>query len=443
MDRLFTQKLLKWKNSSARKPLIVKGIRQAGKTYSITEFGQKYFPRMHYINFEKNSHFSKIFEQDLNPARIINELSFALDTPIFPSYDLLFFDEIQACPNALTSLKYFQENLPQLALCSAGSLLGVYLPPTSFPVGKVDILKVFPMCFEEFLLALNDNRSIDFIRDLNQKSVIPEIIHNHIWQQLKLYFIVGGLPEVIQIFKDNKTNLFTAFDLVRKKQRELIFAYNADMAKHSGKVNAMHLDRIWKSVPAQLAKTQDGSAPKFKFKGIIPGITRYSRLVNVIDWLEAAGLIIKAYIINKGELPFSAYAKENAFKLYMADIGLLGALSDLSPETILNYDYGTYKGYFAENFVAQEFHCAGALNLYSWQENHAELEFLQDIYGKIIPFEVKSGWITKSQSLRTFASKYPTAYKVIMSAKSLYIDKKNHTHYYPLYLAGFLPLPDE
>ncbi|MCK4609051.1 MAG: ATP-binding protein, partial [Gammaproteobacteria bacterium] len=411
MKRLFIKKLIEWKDAEIRKPLIVKGIRQSGKTYSITAFGKNHFPNMHYINFEKDGRFAKIFEADFNPIRIIDELSFALDTAINITTDLLFFDEIQACPKALTSLKYFQEDMPELALCSAGSLLGVHLSTESFPVGKVDLLKVSPMSFEEFLMALDDNKSIEFLCNISIQSTIPEIIHTHIWQQLKLYFIVGGLPEVVQTFKNNQTNLYTALELVRKKQTELILAYNADMAKHSGKVNAMHLDRLWKAIPAQLAREQDGSATKFKFKGIIPGINRYSRLAGAIDWLEAAGLVIKTHIVNSGNLPFAAYSKENAFKLYVADVGLLGALSELTPQTILAYDYGTYKGYFAENFIAQEFQCSGVANLYSWQEGRYEIEFLRDIQGQVIPIEVKSGWVTKTHSLNIFAEKYKSSYK--------------------------------
>jgi predicted AAA+ superfamily ATPase len=440
MKRIFTEKLINWKNSKTRNPLIVKGIRQCGKTYSISEFGRKHFSQMHYVNFEKDGQFAKIFEPDLNPERIITELSFILDNPINVTTDLLFFDEIQVCQRALTSLKYFQEEMPKLALCAAGSLLGIQLSPTSFPVGKIDLLKLYPMSFAEFLMALNDNKSLNFLNELYIHSKIPDIIHAHIWQQLKLYFIVGGLPEAVKIFRDNKTNLYTTLELVRKKQEQLIFAYNADMAKHSGKANAMHIDRVWKSVPAQLAREQDDSVSKFKFKNIIPGINRYSRMADTIDWLQAAGLIIKVHITNSGNLPFTAYSKENIFKLYMADIGLLGALSQLSPKIIINYDYGTYKGYFAENFIAQEFYSSGVDQIYSWQEARAEVEFLRDIQGNVIPIEVKSGRITQAKSLKVFATKYNPIYRVIMSGKSLQIDKTNNIHYYPLYLAGWFPL---
>jgi uncharacterized protein len=443
MRRLFTEKLIQWKHAKPRKPLLVRGLRQVGKTYSLQEFGKQYFRNLHYVNFERDGRLSEIFVADLNPRRILQELSFILNTTIDVTQDFILFDEIQACPRALNSLKYFQEELPQLALSSAGSLLGVYLSSEPFPVGKVDMLKVYPMSFIEFLLGIGDDRSVDFINQLNNNSKIPEIVHAHLWRQMKLYFIVGGLPEVVHIFRDNRDNLPAAFELVRKKQEELILAYNADMAKHAGKVNSMHLDRVLKAVPSQLARAQDDSAAKFKFKGIVAGINRYSRLAGVIDWLEAAGLIIKSYSVNCGELPFAAYTKENTFKLYLADVGLLGAMSGLSPVTIFNYDYGTYKGYFAENFVAQEFCSSGVGHLYGWQEGHAEVEFLLDINGKAIPIEVKSGRVTRAKSLQIFADKYQPPYRVILSGNNMHIDMAHKFQQYPLYLAGKFSLDPE
>lgn len=436
MKRNFIEKLICWQQSKSRKPLIVKGVRQVGKTYIISEFGNNHFPKMHYVNFEQNARFSTIFEHDFNPQRIVDVLSFVLDSVININDDLLFFDEIQACPRAVTSLKYFCEQMPQLAICAAGSLLGVHLAPEPFPVGKVDMLHLFPMSFIEFLEAIDDTKSVSFIKNIDRKTRISEIVHAHLWQQMKLYFIVGGLPEAVQTFKDNKDNLYNALQLVREKQKNLIVAYDADIAKHSGKINAMHISRVWHSVPAQLAREQDVSSSRFRFKDVVPGIERYSGLVGAIDWLVAAGLIFKVPIVNMAELPFNAYTKENIFKLYMADVGLLGALSDLNPKTILDYDYGTYKGYFAENFVAQELICSRNVDLYSWQQNRAEIEFLLDIEGDVIPIEVKSGNITRAKSLTIYVDKYRPKYSAIMSGKSFYVDEQHARHYYPLYLAS-------
>lgn len=440
MKRKILTLLKQWKNKKDRKPLILKGVRQVGKTYVLKEFGSTCFPKYHYVNFEKEPALESLFQQNLDPKRIINELSFHLDTTINIQQDLIIFDEIQACPKALTSLKYFQEEMPELALCAAGSLLGIHLNSESFPVGKTDFMNLYPMDFEEFLLAMDDEKSVNFLDNISLNSTIPELIHQHLWGQLKEYLIVGGLPEVVSVFRENKQNLFDAFQKVRSKQEALVSAYYADIAKHSGKVNAMHIDRVWQDVPHQLARSQDDSVRKFKFQGIIPGINRYSRLVNVIDWLEGAGLVIKVQVAHSAQLPLAAYTKENAFKLFLFDIGILGAMSNLSPKTIFEHNYGTYKGYFVENFVAQEFLATVQKQLYSWQEGTDEIEFLREIDGAILPIEVKSGIVTKVKSLKVFAKKYSPLYLTIMSANNLYVDPVIGIYRYPLYLAGKFPL---
>jgi predicted AAA+ superfamily ATPase len=240
----------------------------------------------------------------------------------------------------------------------------------------------------------------------------------------------------VRTFSEKKDNLYEAFKAVRGVQNELILAYLADMAKHSGKVNAMHLDRLWRAIPEQLGKSQDGSVKKFTFKDAVAGVNRYDRLAGVIDWLEKAGIIIKVLIVNSGKLPFSAYSKENTFKLFCFDVGILGALSNLEPGEILQQDYGSYKGYFAENFVAQELHCHGEKQLYSWQENTAEVEFILQEDGKAIPIEVKSGGVTHTKSLQIFATKYHSPYRVILSAKPIQINEQSGVFRYPLYLAS-------
>lgn len=439
MKRNLITQLTKWAHSADRKPLLLNGVRQVGKTYLLRQFAAANFPRTHYFNFEKDAALHVIFESNLAPERILNGLRFYADCDIDEKKDLIIFDEIQACPLALTSLKYFQEEMPALQLASAGSLLGLSLGAGSFPVGKVDMLTLHPLSFYEFLMAMDDEKSLAILQDINFQTTMPEIAHRHLWEQLKLYFVVGGLPEAVNVFLKNKHNLYTALQKVRDKQQELIAGYYADIAKHAGKINSMHIDRVWRAVPSQLNTAHEGGAEKFTFKNIIPGINRYSRLVNVIDWLEATHLIIKVPIINNAALPLSAYSKENTFKLFMFDVGILGAMSDLSPNTILDYDYGTYKGYFAENFVAQMFLMSGVKQLYSWRENQAEIEFLRDIDGEIIPVEVKSGWVTKAKSLAVFSEKYKPRYRVIFSAKNLYCDSALKTHYYPIYIAEKWP----
>ncbi len=433
MKRLILKDLVEWKEAKKRKPLILTGVRQVGKTYILKEFGAHHFLAHHYVNFEKEPHLFKLFEENLKPERIIEELSFYLDTPIDIQNDLVIFDEIQACPKALTSLKYFHEDMPSLALCGAGSLLGVHLGPVSFPVGKVSLLNLSPMSFVEFLMAIDEERSLKAL----ESQQISELVHEHLWHLLKHYFIVGGMPEAVQTYCDHKESLYEAFTKVRETQDNLLAAYFGDMAKHAGKTNAMHIDRVFRSIPTQLEKQMEGGAAKFKFKGVVPGITHYQRLASAIDWLVAAGLAIKVHIVGSGEVPLYAHSKENAFKLLLFDIGMLGSMSGLSPKAILDYDYGSYKGYFAENFVAQEL--LGSMNkpLFSWVEKNAEVEFLIEIEGEVIPLEVKAGKVTKTKSLHQFAEKYHPKNQVILSARSL--STTGTKRYYPLYLAGLLP----
>lgn len=435
MERLIFKDLLNWKVKRGRKPLILDGARQVGKTFIISEFG-KQFHDFHVFNFEKRPELSLIFDRDLDAKRIILELALFQNRPINLDSDLIFFDEIQECPKALTSLKYFCEDLPQTAVCSAGSLLGVHLGSHSFPVGKVDMLKLWPMNFEEFLMSIGENMAVDAMRSVEDNG-FPAVLHDRLFGLLKHYFIVGGLPEAVQIYADQKDDYVTAFNKVRAKQEELCKAYVADMAKHSGKVNAMHLERLFRAIPEQLSKEQDDEVSRFRFRGVIPNVKEYSRLAGVIDWLHKAGLILKVSIANKALVPFSAYCKENLFKLYMFDVGILGTVSKLSPQAILGYDDGSYKGYFAENFVVQELNVRGFGPLYSWREGTAQLEFLLEENAKVIPVEVKAGNTIKAKSLKEFAKKYHPPRQIKISGKPMQVSNDGQVYNYPLYLAGF------
>lgn len=436
MKRLFLEKLIHWKNKSGRKPLILKGVRQVGKTFLLQHFGKEHFPAFHYLNFEKEEKLSRIFDSNLDPKRLLSEIELFLSQKIDKNNDLVIFDEIQVCPKALTSLKYFHEEMPELALASAGSLLGIHLGPVSFPVGKVDTLTLYPMSFTEFLIALGETQAVEFLDGLTIETKIPEFLHEKLWNTLKLYFIVGGLPEAVSTFCRHQESLYDALEQVRLKQYDIVNAYYADMAKHSGKENSMHIERVFRSIPIQLAKVQDGSAKKFTFKDVIPGVNRYSRLVGPIDWLEACGLILRVPICHSAQLPLLAYTRENEFKLYIFDVGILGAMSGLAPKVIYDYDYGSFKGYFAENFIAQEFLCAGFKKLYGWSEKNSEIEFLQEMEGKIIPVEVKSGLATQAKSLKVFRDKYSPSYGWIFSAKNLSINESRDLIRSPHYLAS-------
>lgn len=442
MKRNLYQDLLLWKQKKDRKPLMLYGARQVGKTFLLEEFGKQEFPRTHRINFEKTPKACSIFEPDLNPKRILSDLALLLNEKISIKEDLVIFDEIQMCPKAITSLKYFCEDLPELALCSAGSLLGVHFAPASYPVGKVDVMHLFPMSFEEFLKALGEGGFVDRISKLDLDTGLPEAIHEKLFYLLKVYFVVGGLPEVVKTFSEIKEDVVGAFQEVRNKQRALIATYLADMAKHSGKTNAMHIQRVWSSIPLQLARSLDGESSKFVFKGVIPNVNRYQQLVGALDWLQAAGLVLKVSIVEAPVIPLKAYTKENTFKLMLFDVGLLGALSDLRPEEIMQYEYGSYKGYFAENFVAQEFAAQYQEPLFSWHRASSEVEFLRNIGGEVVPFEVKSGSATRSKSLASFHERYKPEVMVILSGRSLEPNRGRKKQHYPLYLAARTPFKD-
>lgn len=291
------------------------------------------------------------------------------------------------------------------------------------------------MSFDEFLLGVgNELLSANLMKFDN----FSDTFHQKMWEFLKHYFIVGGLPEVVKTYRNNKDNFYIAFEKVRKKQDDLIKAYQADMAKHSGKQNAMHIERLWRNIPRQLAREQEGRDTKFIFKGVIPGIKGFARLSGIIDWLEVAGLIIKVPLLKKAESPLTAYAVENNFKLYVFDIGMLGALSRLSAKSILDYNYGSYKGYYAENYVAEALQSQFISNLYYWKGRTSEVEFIFEKEGEIIPVEVKAGKIIQSKSLNIFSQKHSIKKQFVISARKYSHNRIKNRFYIPLYLSGKL-----
>jgi predicted AAA+ superfamily ATPase len=406
MERLLYQRLLAWKTSNYRKPLLLQGARQVGKTFLLKEFGRREFKQVHYINFEKRRDLDFLFKETFDTKRIIENLSLILDKEIDIKTDLLIFDEIQECPGALTSLKYFNEDMKELALCCAGSHIGVSLNVKSFPVGQVDFLNLFPMNFEEFLVALN-KRKAALLAEFSSKTVIPEVIHRQLWQDLKVYYITGGMPEAVKRYIDLKENPYEAFKNVRSVQQAILQGYRSDFAKHAGKENAAHINRVFDNIPVQLSKNIDDSVSRYRFKGVIPNKSKFVQLEGPIDWLLKSGLIIKVFIVDTPAVPLKNYKNENIFKLYLGDTGLLGCMTDLTFDSILNQDYGRYKGYYAENFTAQEFVAAGSsgtgsCELFSWTGKNSEIEFLKVIDNEVIPVEVKSGQRTKAKSLLVY-----------------------------------------
>lgn len=439
MKRSISEKLAKWAVSRNRKPLLLQGARQIGKTYSLRAFGAAQFERAHYVNFEGHEDFMSAFNGSLKPEKILRDLELLLETSINPKSDLLILDEIQNCSRALTSLKYFSEDLPGLAICAAGSLLGVRMGASSFPVGKVDALRMYPMAFEEFLDAVYDSTLVNAFKATKPGVPLSQTLHEQLWQAFKSYLVVGGMPAAVAAFAAiRRDDEAAAFQEARRIQLLLLDHHAADMARHCGKENSMHIERLWRNVPAQLARDTNGSAPKYVFKGVLPGIKGYERLSGVIDWLEAAGLVIRVPIVNSGLLPFSAYSKENTFKLFVFDIGMLGALSNLPVKTLLDYSFGSYKGYMVENAVVQEFTASGRTGCVCWREGTAEIEFLTVIGESVIPVEVKSGHVTQAKSLGVFAKKYNPPFCVVMSARNAGFNEESLRRYYPLYLASQL-----
>jgi predicted AAA+ superfamily ATPase len=441
MKRHIIKHLEHWKHCSQRKPLILRGARQVGKSYSVKEFASKNFKQFIRIDFllQKEVHLIFSPELSLDPKRILNDIGFLLNIEINRDSALLFFDEIQESPGALASLKYFQEQMPELALIAAGSYLGIMVNENSFPVGKVDFLSMYPMTFDEFLMAYNPNLYSQYNSiDILESSKIDPLYHQKLMEVWKRYLAIGGMPEVVSSYIENHSiNELMAATAARKIQRQLLTGYKADFAKHSGTVNAGHILSVFDSVAIQLSKSYDEEVGKFLFIGVIPKQKGFDRIRGPLTWLAKSRLVIKNYIANKAEHPLKAYTEENRFKLFFLDVGLLNASLEIPVEAILGNQLGSYKGFIAENFVAQELVYKSETNLYSWAEGKAEVEFLW-ISGKdIVPIEVKSSAKSaRAKSLDSFIAKYnpPLAYKV--TAQNRGYDPKRKMMTIPIYLTG-------
>lgn len=433
MKRKIINDLIDWKKNKDKKPLILKGARQTGKTYILQFFGAEYYPDYHYFNFEKKGGIADIFRMDLNPIRILDELSLFQEKTINKNKDLIIFDEIQDCPQALKSLKYFSEDLPGVNICSAGSLLGLQLSTESFPVGKVEFLHLFPLSFEEYLWAIENPLLEDVFYKAIKEKEISITAHTKLLEKMYSYFITGGMPGVIS---KNRIIDQASFLKIRKIQSDLITMYESDFAKHSGKNNSMHIVAVLQNIPKQLSKTQDLSTSRFRFNNVIPGKKGYAALQGPIHWLCSASLIHKVSIANHSEIPILAFTTDNIFKCFLFDIGILGAMLNLPPGELMHQDYGITKGYFAENYVLQEL-IASNNQITSWKERNSEIEFLfQSKEGSIIPIEVKAGLRTQAKSLKQYFLKYQPERAVIISTNPLRYKKNEAIINIPLYLAG-------
>jgi len=411
MERKIEKELLAWKSRSNRMPLVIYGARQVGKTYTALTFGKTHYKNTVYFNMEGSAEVAAIFERDLDPVRIIKELSVKSGQTIFKGDTLIIFDEIQASERALTSLKYFCENEPDYHIIAAGSLLGVALnrEKYSFPVGKVNMLHLYPLDFEEFLWATGNRELGELIREAYD-TFTPLSLHETAMDLYKTYLVVGGMPIAVAEYVGTQD-----FDFVTAAQKTLNDAYIADMAKYASPQETTRIMAAWASVPAQLAKENR----KFQYKVIKSGARAYE-YETPLDWLRSAGMIHKCIRITEGKLPLSAYADNSSFKVYMMDTGLLCSKLEIAPAMILNGPaaFDGFKGALAENYTMQSLVINGFTPYYWSSPGKAELDFVfQDKEGNIVPLEVKSADNVRAKSLRTYIAAYKPPYAIRVSTR--------------------------
>jgi predicted AAA+ superfamily ATPase len=412
MERKIVKDLLAWKNNPEKLPLLLQGARQVGKTYTLLSFGKQCYKNVAYFSMEESTEIPAVFERDLNPVRIVRELAALSGQTILPEETLLIFDEIQACEKALTSLKYFAEQVPQYHIAAAGSLLGVAMKREkfSFPVGKVDMLHLYPMDFEEFLWAVGKKDICSLIREA-YNDFLPFSLHDTAMDLYKTYLAIGGMPRVVQEYVNKKD-----FDFVVAIQRTLNDSYIADMAKYATPGETTRIMAAWASVPAQLAKENH----KFQYKVIKSG-ARAKEYEVALDWLNAAGMINKCIHITEGKPPLSAYAENEAFKVYMVDTGILCSKFDIAANVVINtpHSFDGFKGALTENYICQALVCNGITPYYWSSQGKAEVDFVfQDRQGNIIPLEAKSADNVRSKSLRSYRDIYKPDYSIRVSAKN-------------------------
>lgn len=412
MERKMSKKLLDWKNNKEKTPLILYGARQVGKTYTILSFGKENYKNVAYINFEDNTEISKIFEQNLEVERITQELSVKLGITILEEDTLIFFDEIQACERALTSLKYFAESKKKYHVVAAGSLLGIAInrQKYSFPVGKVKMLTLYPLDFEEFLWALDKKDLANMIRQAFSEDK-EFSLHSLANQYYRLYLAIGGMPRAILEYKEKQD-----MDFVTAILKDINNSYIADMAKYATSTETTKIMAVYNIISAQLAKENK----KFQYKLIKSGARAYE-YETAINWLNASGIINQCTKIKEGKLPLLAFIEPESFKIYMSDVGLLCNKFGIPTNIVIveNDNMNDFKGALAENYVCNSLVQCG-LKPYYWESNgKAEVDFVvQDKEGNIIPIEVKSSIHTRSKSLNVFKSLYKIPYSIRISTKN-------------------------
>ena len=399
MYRIAIEKLYKWKNSKRRKPLIIEGARQVGKTWLMKEFGKQAYADTVYINFDSNSRMADLFSADLDTDRLIMGLELYAGLKINPENTLLIFDEVQEVPRALASLKYFYENAPQYHIVCAGSLLGIALHQgTSFPVGKVDFLKLYPLSFSEFLMATGNERFAELLKNQDYE-MITSFKQTYI-DALKHYYFVGGMPEAVQSFAESKD-----FNEVRAIQKRILAAYEQDFSKHAPNEIVPKIRMLWNSIPSQLARENK----KFVY-GLVREGGRAREYETAIMWLSDCGLVHKVSRVNAAGIPLKAYEDLKAFKIFIVDVGLLGCMTGLRQRTLLDGDdlFVEFKGALTEQYVCQQLKTIEDLGVYYYTNDRGscEIDFVVDTGEQIVPIEVKAETNLRAKSLKTYRERF-------------------------------------
>ncbi|MBT9777908.1 AAA family ATPase [Clostridium sp. MCC353] len=397
MERLILERLLKWKNSSYRKPLILKGVRQVGKTWVLKEFGRRYYENTAYFNFDEHEEYKQFFETTKDVNRILQNLMFAGGQKISPGKTLIIFDEVQDCPKVINSMKYFCENAPEYHIACAGSLLGIALSkPSSFPVGKVNFMQIDPMTFTEFLMANGDDNLAAYLNTVDVIEPLPDAFFNPLYEKLKMYYVTGGMPESVLMWTEARD-----INAMQETLSNIIGAYERDFAKHPDISEFPKISMLWKSIPSQLARENK----KFIYKAVKEG-ARAREYGDALQWLVDARLVHKIYRSSKPGLPVSAYDDLSAFKLYLVDVGLLRRLAMLAPSAFGegNRLFTEFKGALSENYVLQSLLTQLEVTPRYWSQTNPpyEVDFMIQRENDIFPVEVKSETNTAGRSLKKF-----------------------------------------
>ena len=428
MERKIMEELIKWKEDKDRKPLILRGARQVGKTYILKLFGEENYKNISYFNFDHDTELYQLFKNTKDPKRILEQLSFVCGKAIEPKNTLIIFDEVQECPDALNSLKYFNEEANEYHIVAAGSLLGIRLSHTSFPVGKVDFLDMYPMTFSEFLMADGLKNLVDYMESINSFENIPEIFFSRLEEKLKAYFIIGGMPEAVNSWVTEKD-----ISKVNKIQENILKAYEEDFSKHTTVIEANRISIIWNSIPSQLAKDNK----KFLYQVSKEG-ARAREYEGAVNWLNDANLIYKIYNVTKPNMPLKAYTDLSAFKIYLNDVGLLRKMTDLDSKVVIegNKVFEEFKGALTENYVLQTLLASGLKANYFTFDNKYEIDYIIQYKNNIIPIEVKSNENINSVSLKHYNEKYAPKTRIRFSMKNL--QKDDNLINIPLFMVEYI-----